>query len=158
MVDVFVDLQDGFNDTELDSQFLLLHKLSPGGWQCHKEGLERYWDGVGAHLLAAQGGCLLLLQVNGAQCLDSVFRTQVLEGDITSTAPQGLCCAFPSVAWNAFPSCPQIQTSCHCGPTSGPFSSSLSPLWNQNQLPPALRTASKWKLQNSPTTQTPKMI
>lgn len=49
----------------------------------------------------------------------------------------------------------QIQTSCPRRPTSGPFSSSPSSLWNQNSLPPALRTTSKWKfqVQNFPMTQ-----
>lgn len=52
---------------------------------------------------------------------------------------------------------PQIQTSCPCRPTSGPLSSSPSSLWNQNSLPPALRTTSKWKfqIQNFPMAQIP---
>lgn len=37
---MFTDLHDGFDDTDLYSQYLL-HKLSLGG-QYHKEGLERY--------------------------------------------------------------------------------------------------------------------
>ena len=40
---------------------------------------------------------------NGAQCPDSASRTQVLEWDTTSIAPQSLCHEFSSVAWNVFP-------------------------------------------------------
>lgn len=38
---MFADLQDGFDDTDLYSHFLL-HKFSPGGQWCPKEGLEMY--------------------------------------------------------------------------------------------------------------------
>lgn len=97
---------------------------------------------------------------DGAWCPDSVFRTQVLEWDrVTSIWTQSFCHVFSSVAWHAFPSCPQIQTLHSYGPCSGPFSSSLSSLWNQNRLPPASRTTLKWTLptQNSLMTQTPRM-
>lgn len=47
---------------------------------------------------------------NGAWCPDSFFRTQILEGDtVTSTSTQSYRRAFSSVAWRAFPSCPQKQ-------------------------------------------------
>lgn len=41
---MFADLQDGCDETDVYSKFLL-HKLSPGGQSCHEEDLERYEDG-----------------------------------------------------------------------------------------------------------------
>lgn len=94
---------------------------------------------------------------DGAWCPDLVFRTQVLEYDrVIFTATQS-----HSALWLAM----HFQTALKYKPyplwaNLWTFLSSPSPLWNQNHLPPALRTTSTWKLQiqSSLMTQIPRMI